>query len=176
MSTLCQLVQEYLCILQKYRDKHVLTTADLYFPASWTLAEKLRHPLSRLHVRVDRYDTDVWRRAQRLLNRRAALTAGRTEPARSGYHGAGTASRSYCNVPRAKVTATNDTTKSIDINAIPPVMTQVASWCISVSTSPCTFGRDSVLNAMASTSFSVRLKMPLLLDANFVPIWWHGAA
>jgi len=67
MSTLCQLVQEYLCILQKYRDKHVLTTADLYFPASWTLAEKLRHPLSRLHVRVDRYDTDVWRRAQRLL-------------------------------------------------------------------------------------------------------------
>lgn len=74
MGTLARLVQEDLCILQKRGDQHVLTAAALCFPASWTLAEKFRHPLTEIHGTVRPYDGDVARRVQRLFD---GIRAGR---------------------------------------------------------------------------------------------------
>ncbi len=65
-----RLVQEDLCILQKPEGgaEHVLTGAVLCFPSNWTLAQKLGMPMSRIHLPVDRYDAEVARRVQRLLD------------------------------------------------------------------------------------------------------------
>ena len=68
METLCQLVQEDFCILQKHGDEHVLTGAILCFPASWSLSEKFMRPLTLIHAPVDEYDPDIARRVQRLFN------------------------------------------------------------------------------------------------------------
>ncbi|MCG7521306.1 DUF3445 domain-containing protein [Ruegeria sp. Ofav3-42] len=68
LDTLCQLVQEDFCILQKQGDEHVLTGAILCFPASWRLSEKFMRPLVGIHVPVDSYDENVARRVQRLFD------------------------------------------------------------------------------------------------------------
>lgn len=72
--TLSQLVAEDFCIHQKVGSEHVLTAALLGFPAAWTLAEKIGHPLSRIHAPVGRYDPDVATRVQRMFD---MITPGR---------------------------------------------------------------------------------------------------
>lgn len=68
MDTLCKLVQEDFCILQKHGDEHVLTGAVLCFPASWLLSEKFMRPLADIHVPVASYDANIARRVQRLFD------------------------------------------------------------------------------------------------------------
>ena len=68
LLTLSLLVQEDFCIHEKRGGEHVLTAALLCFPAAWTLAEKIGHPLSRIHAPVARYDGDVARRVQRMFD------------------------------------------------------------------------------------------------------------
>lgn len=68
MGTLGQLVQQDFCLLEKRGQEHVLTAAVLCFPASWTLSEKFREPLIRIHVPVDSYDDLMARRVQRLFD------------------------------------------------------------------------------------------------------------
>jgi hypothetical protein len=69
LLTLGRLVQEDLCLLEPGgAGEHVLTGAILCFPASWTLAEKLGRPLTRIHAPVPRYDEAIARRVQRLFD------------------------------------------------------------------------------------------------------------
>ena len=69
MHTSGRLVQEDLCILQPNdAGEHVLTAGAICFPAFWSPAEKFGHPLTRIHVPVPVYDTDVARRVQRLFD------------------------------------------------------------------------------------------------------------
>ncbi len=68
LLTLSRLVQEDLCLLQKHGDEHVLTAALLCFPASWTLAEKIGHPLVRIHRPVPDYDPGIAARVQRMFD------------------------------------------------------------------------------------------------------------
>lgn len=72
--TLSRLLQEDFCIHQKVASEHVLTAALLGFPAAWTLAEKIGHPLSRIHAPVGRYDPDIAARVQRMFD---MITPGR---------------------------------------------------------------------------------------------------
>jgi hypothetical protein len=64
------LVQEDFCILQKPDGaaEHVLTAAVLCFPSSWTLSQKLGHPLMRIHAPVGSYDTQMGARVQRMFD------------------------------------------------------------------------------------------------------------
>ncbi|OWU82912.1 hypothetical protein ATO6_21690 [Oceanicola sp. 22II-s10i] len=70
MGTLGRLVQEDFCLLQKPEGaaEHVLTGAVLCFPSAWTLAQKIGHPLLRIHLPVKEYDADLGRRVQRLFD------------------------------------------------------------------------------------------------------------
>lgn len=68
LLTLGRLVQEDLCILEAEGREHRLTGALLCFPASWTLAQKIGHPLLKIHVPVDEYDENLARRVQRLFD------------------------------------------------------------------------------------------------------------
>ena len=68
LVTAGRLVQEDLCLLERAGDEHLLTGAILCFPASWTLAEKLGRPMTRIHAPVEHYDADVARRVQRLFD------------------------------------------------------------------------------------------------------------
>lgn len=67
-ASMGRILQQDICILEKQGDEHVLTGAVLCFPASWTLAEKLGHPLTRIHVPVAPYDAGVAARVQRLFD------------------------------------------------------------------------------------------------------------
>jgi hypothetical protein len=68
LRTAGRLVQEDLCLMQAQGDEAVLTGAVLCFPASWTLAEKIGRPMTRIHDPVREYDADVARRVQRLID------------------------------------------------------------------------------------------------------------
>jgi hypothetical protein len=68
LETLCHLIAEDLCILEKHEAEHVLTAALLCFPASWSLAEKFGRPLTTIHAPVDSYSDDMARRVQRLFD------------------------------------------------------------------------------------------------------------
>ncbi|MHA7874674.1 heme-dependent oxidative N-demethylase family protein [Roseivivax sp.] len=70
METLCRLVQEDLCILEKPEgaEEHVLTAAALCFPARWRLSEKFMRPLVAIHAPVPEYDEGVARRVQRMFD------------------------------------------------------------------------------------------------------------
>lgn len=68
LDTLCHLVTEDMCILQKQGAEHVLTAALLCFPASWTLAEKFGHPLGTIHAPVASYTGEIAKRVQRLFD------------------------------------------------------------------------------------------------------------
>lgn len=74
LLTLSRLVAEDFCVHQKVGAEHVLTAALLGFPAAWTLAEKIGHPLSRIHAPVGRYDPDIAARVQRMFD---MITPGR---------------------------------------------------------------------------------------------------
>ncbi len=68
LLALSRLVQEDICILERRGEEHVLTAALLCFPAAWTLAEKIGHPLTRIHLPVPVYDEGIARRVQRLFD------------------------------------------------------------------------------------------------------------
>lgn len=68
LLTLGRLVQEDLCLLEQDQSEHVLTGAILCFPASWTLAQKLGQPLTRIHTPVATYDADIAKRVQRMFD------------------------------------------------------------------------------------------------------------
>lgn len=68
MASLCRMVAEDLCLLEKRGDEHVLTAAALCFPAGWRLSQKLGRPMVAIHRPVARYDPDVARRVQRLMD------------------------------------------------------------------------------------------------------------
>lgn len=75
LQTLGRLVQEDLCLMVPNRQgEHILGGAILCFPASWTLAEKLGQPMTRIHNPVPEYDENIARRVQRLLD---AVQVGR---------------------------------------------------------------------------------------------------
>ncbi|SMY09058.1 heme-dependent oxidative N-demethylase family protein [Flavimaricola marinus] len=67
-ARVAQLVQEDICILQTMNGEAVLTAALLCFPAGWTLAEKIGHPMRRIHSPVPPYDTGVAVRVQRMFD------------------------------------------------------------------------------------------------------------
>lgn len=69
IETLLRLVQQDFCILTKDQSEHVLQAAALCFPASWTLAEKIGHPMIRIHKPVEEYDSDLAKRVQNLFDR-----------------------------------------------------------------------------------------------------------
>lgn len=69
LQTLGRLVQEDLCLMvPNGQGEHILGGAILCFPASWTLAEKMGHPMTRIHTPVPEYDDNIARRVQRLLD------------------------------------------------------------------------------------------------------------
>lgn len=68
MLTLGRLFQEDFCILENTEAEHVLTGAILCFPASWTLSQKIGHPLVQIHTPVETYTRDIARRVQRLFD------------------------------------------------------------------------------------------------------------
>ena len=65
-----RLVQEDLCLLDRPEGaaEHVLVGAILCFPSNWTLAQKLGRGLLRIHAPVERYDPEMARRVQRMLD------------------------------------------------------------------------------------------------------------
>lgn len=63
-----RLVQEDFCILEKGADEYVLTAAILCFPSRWSLAEKIRHPLTAIHGPVPDYTDDLARRVNRVFD------------------------------------------------------------------------------------------------------------
>lgn len=68
METLCKVICEDLCVLEKRGDEHVLTAGLLCFPSSWSLAEKFGRPLLAIHDPVPSYTDDIGRRVQRLFD------------------------------------------------------------------------------------------------------------
>lgn len=62
------ILQEDLCLLERRHDVHVLVSAVLCFPASWTLSEKIGRPLWQVHRTVDAYDQNIGGRVERLLS------------------------------------------------------------------------------------------------------------
>lgn len=68
LLTLGRLVQEDLCLLQRTEAEHVLTGAVLCFPASWSLAEKLGRPMTRIHQPVAQYSDEIATRVQRMFD------------------------------------------------------------------------------------------------------------
>jgi hypothetical protein len=70
LATLGRLTQQDFCVLQKPAGEaeHVLTAAVLCFPSHWSLGEKIGRPMARIHRPVARYDAEVARRVQRLMD------------------------------------------------------------------------------------------------------------
>ncbi len=69
LLTLGRLVQPDFCILMPDgQGEHLLAGAILCFPASWTLAQKIGRPLTRIHVPVPEYGPNIAARVQRLFD------------------------------------------------------------------------------------------------------------
>jgi len=68
LVVLAHLLQEDLCIHIEIEGEHHLMGAVLCFPASWTLSQKIGHPLVRIHQPVDAYDAGMAARVQRLFH------------------------------------------------------------------------------------------------------------
>lgn len=68
LVVLAHILQEDLCIHIEIDGVHHLMGAVLCFPASWTLAQKIGHPLVRLHEPVAEYDAALAVRVQRLFH------------------------------------------------------------------------------------------------------------
>lgn len=70
LATLGRLAQEDFLILEKPDGaaQHVLTGGVLAFPSRWSLAEKMRRPLTAIHARVPGYEDALAPRVQRLFD------------------------------------------------------------------------------------------------------------
>lgn len=67
LVTAARLAQEDFLILEQTPDGHVLTSAALCFPASWTLGQKIGRNMLGIHQPVDRYDDGIARRVNRVM-------------------------------------------------------------------------------------------------------------
>jgi hypothetical protein len=63
-----RLAQEDFLILEQTPDGHVLTSAVLCFPASWTLGQKIGRSMLGIHRPVDRYDDNIAKRVNRVMD------------------------------------------------------------------------------------------------------------
>lgn len=63
-----RLAQEDFLILEQTPEGHVLTSAVLCFPASWTLRQKIGRNMIGIHRPVDRYDDNIARRVNRVMD------------------------------------------------------------------------------------------------------------
>ena len=63
-----RLAQEDFLILEQTGDGHVLTSAVLCFPASWSLHQKIGRNMLRIHEPVDRYDDGIAKRVNRVMD------------------------------------------------------------------------------------------------------------
>lgn len=63
-----RLAQEDFLILEQTPEGHVLTSAVLCFPASWTLSQKIGRNMLGIHQPVDRYDDGIARRVNRVMD------------------------------------------------------------------------------------------------------------
>jgi hypothetical protein len=68
LVTAARLAQEDFLILEQTPDAHVLTSAVLCFPASWTLGQKIGRNMLGIHQPVDRYDENIARRVNRVMD------------------------------------------------------------------------------------------------------------
>lgn len=68
VATAARLAQEDFLILEQTPDGHVLTSAVLCFPASWTLGQKIGRNMMGIHQPVDRYDADIAKRVNRVMD------------------------------------------------------------------------------------------------------------
>lgn len=63
-----RLAQEDFLILDQTPESHVLTSAVLCFPASWTLSQKIGRNMLGIHQPVDRYDDNIAKRVNRVMD------------------------------------------------------------------------------------------------------------
>jgi hypothetical protein len=63
-----RLAQEDFLILEKRAEGHVLVSAVLCFPASWTLGQKIGRNMLGIHQPVDRYDDGIAKRVNRVMD------------------------------------------------------------------------------------------------------------
>ena len=66
--TAARLAQEDFLILEKRAEGHVLVSAVLCFPASWTLGQKIGRNMIGIHQPVDRYDDGIASRVNRVMD------------------------------------------------------------------------------------------------------------
>lgn len=66
--TAARLAQEDFLIVDQTAEGHVLVSGVLCFPASWTLAQKIGRSMFRIHQPVDRYDDNIARRVNRVMD------------------------------------------------------------------------------------------------------------
>jgi hypothetical protein len=63
-----RLAQEDFLILEQTPDGHRLQSAVLCFPASWSLSQKIGRNMLRIHQPVERYDDNIARRVNRVMD------------------------------------------------------------------------------------------------------------
>jgi hypothetical protein len=63
-----RLAQEDFLILEQTDDGHRLASAVLCFPASWSLHQKIGRNMLRIHQPVERYDDNIARRVNRVMD------------------------------------------------------------------------------------------------------------
>ena len=70
LKQLAALTQEDWIILQSLKPvaEPIATAGLLCFPASWTLSEKIGHPLTRIHAPVSGYASQIAARVSRMIN------------------------------------------------------------------------------------------------------------
>lgn len=68
LMTAARLVQEDLCILQRDAAGWRLTAAALCFPSTWSLAEKIGHPMSAIHADVPDFEGQMAMRVSRIFD------------------------------------------------------------------------------------------------------------
>ena len=70
LEALAALTQEDWIILQSpdAQSEPIATAGLLCFPASWTLSEKIGHPLTRIHAPVPGYKSQIAARVSRMIN------------------------------------------------------------------------------------------------------------
>jgi len=63
-----RLAQEDFLILEQTDEGHRLVSAVLCFPASWSLSQKIGRNMLRIHQPVDRYDDNIAKRVNRVMD------------------------------------------------------------------------------------------------------------
>jgi hypothetical protein len=67
LAIAARLIQEDIAVLHESPQGHVLRSAAICFPASWTLAQKIGRPMIDIHIPVARYDAGIAARVERIF-------------------------------------------------------------------------------------------------------------